>query len=155
MFIFRPTFASASSAPLSSSASVSIFLPLPRVLPRRVIGNQPRRRSQQRVHDAQLVRAQRRAGLGQFHNRVHQFVRLHLRRAPGKFHLRLHAVFAQIFLREIDDFGGNAFALQILHGFDRRIFRHASTQRAGCRVALLNRNSPTSCTFEPFSTIQS
>ena len=27
----------------------------------------------------------------------------------------------------------------------------ASTQRAGWRVALLNRNSPTSWTFEPFS----
>ena len=31
----------------------------------------------------------------------------------------------------------------------------ASTHRAGWRVTLLNWNSPTSCTFEPFSWIQS
>ncbi len=31
----------------------------------------------------------------------------------------------------------------------------ASTHRAACRVALLNKNSPISCTFEPFSWIQS
>ena len=37
----------------------------------------------------------------------------------------LHAVFLQIFFGQVDDFGGDAFALQIFHRFHRRIFRHA------------------------------
>jgi hypothetical protein len=35
------------------------------------------------------------------------------------------ALLAQVALGQADDFGGNAFALQILHRFHRRIFRHA------------------------------
>src|SRR6185437_3913095 len=82
MFIFKPTLVSASSAPLRSMAMVSIFFPLPVVIPRCVVGDEARRGAEQFIHDAQFVRLERRTGLGDFDDGVDEFVGFDLGGAP-------------------------------------------------------------------------
>ena len=52
-------------------------------------------------------------------------------RAPGKFHFGLHAILLEIAFGQVDNFGGDTFALKIFHCFHRRIFRHAQDPARG------------------------
>src|SRR6266540_89723 len=92
--------------------------PLPPILPRAVIGNEPRRGNHQLIDDPQLVGPEGRAGLGDLDDGIDQLMRLHLGRAPGKLHRRFHAVLAEVFPGQVNDFGGDSLALEILHRFD-------------------------------------
>ena len=76
------------------------------------------------VNDPQIVGAQRAAGFGDFDDRVSQRRRLDFRGPPGELDFSFDAVLLKVTFGEFDDFGGDAFSLQILHRFDRRIFRH-------------------------------
>ena len=97
---------------------------LPVILPSGFVGDQPRGALHDRVHDAQVVGAQRAAGLGNLHDGVREARRFHFRGAPGELHVRLHAVPLQVVDREVDRLGSDVLALQIARALDRRILRN-------------------------------
>src|SRR6266542_2027986 len=107
------------------------LLPFPRVLPRIVVGDQARGGDQQFVDHPQFVRAERRAGLRDLDDGVHQLMGLHFGRAPGKLDLRLDPVTAQVFPGEVDDFGGQTLAFDILDRLDGRILRYGQHPAGG------------------------
>ena len=74
-----------------------------------------------RVDDAEVVRAERRAGLGEVHYRVHELRCLDLGRAPAELDLGLHAVLLEVALDEADRLGRDALALEVLNGLDLRV----------------------------------
>ncbi len=92
---------------------------------------------QQRGDDAQVVGAQGGAGLGDVHDGVHQVGDFHLRRAPTELDLRRDALAFEEPARQADGLGGDALALQVLHGADRRGFRHGEhpARRRGAGLA--------------------
>jgi len=84
---FQPTLGSASIAPRSNKASVSIFLPFPRFFPSVMIDNQARGRNKQCIDNAQFIGAQRGAGLRDFDDGIDQLMGLDLGRAPRRIRL--------------------------------------------------------------------
>src|SRR5213594_21877 len=107
------------------------FAPLPRIFPGTVIGDKPRRGNHQFIDDPKLVGPKGRAGLGDLDDGIDQLVRFDLGRAPRKFDRRFHAVLAKVFLRQVHHFGGDAFALEVLHRFDGGILRHRQHPAGG------------------------
>ena len=117
--------------------SLRELLLLPGVGDRGGVGDELRVRFQQRGDDAQVIGAQAGAGLGDVHDGVHQIGHLHLRRAPTELDLRRDAVPFEITARQPDGLRGDALALQILHGADRRGVRHGQhpARRRGADLA--------------------
>ena len=82
-------------APPAREAASFQFWCAPVVFPACVIGNQAGGAFEQRVHDFQAVRCQRRAGFRAFDNGVDKAGDFGFGRAPAKFHLRGDAVLFQ------------------------------------------------------------
>ena len=110
--------------PLEHQNDVVHLLLFPGVGTGFLIGDEARRAGQQLGDDAQIVRLQGAAGLGDINDGVGEARRLHLGRAPAELDLGADAVLREIALRDADQLRGDAFALQVVHGHDRRIVRH-------------------------------
>ena len=155
MFILRPTLASASSAPLRSSAMVSIFLRFHSSFQASLLaisrGVELRSSSTMRslfaLREEPVSVTSTMASTSSWaftsvapqENSTSAFTPFFLR----YFLVRLTtSVAMRLPWRSFTDLTGESSGTH-------------STQRAGRRETLLNRNSPTSCTLEPFSMIQS
>ena len=83
----------------------------------------PGGRFEQRIDHAQVIGAQRRAGLRDFHDGVRELRHFHFRRAPGKFHARLHAVASRDIFRSFFTASvAMTFPSRSFTDLDRRIF---------------------------------
>ena len=106
------------------------------VLPARLVGDESGRRGKNRIDDAEIVGAERTAGLGKIDDRVDELGSLDLGRTPAKLDVGLDAVLLEIALDEADGLCGNTLAVQILDGLDLRIVRNGENPTDGIRGRL-------------------
>ena len=84
------------------------------------VGDQLRVGLEQRGHDLQAVRPQRRAGLGDVHDGVHQALdRLGLGGAPRELDLHRDAALGEVAPGVADQLGGDGLARAVLDPVDR------------------------------------
>ena len=96
---------------------------LRRILPRLLVRDQPRGGGEDRVDDAEVVRAERAPRLREVDDRVHELRRLHLGRAPAELDVGLDVVLLEVVLDDADRLGRDALALEVLDGLDLRVVR--------------------------------
>ncbi len=154
-FIIRPTLPSAAMAPCSIKIRSSIFCRFHGSAAAWSIGDEARRALQQIGDDAEIVGAQRTAGLGHLDDGVGQLGGLTSVAPQLNSTCAFDAVLRQPALRDVHDLRGDALALQILTAWIGESFGTASTQRTGRRLTLLNTSSASSITLASFSSTQS
>ena len=100
-------------------------------LPALLVGDEAGGGREDRVDDAEVVRAERRTGLGEVDDRVDELGGLDFGRAPAKLNVGLDAVLLEVALDEADRLGRDALALEILDSLDLRVVRDSEDPANG------------------------
>ena len=111
-------------APWSRRAMSSILRRFCGVLPGVDVGDELRRGFEDGLDDAQLVGAQRRAGLRDLDDGVGELGQLGLGGAPAELDAGAHAAFRQPAPGDADELGGHDPALEVGYRLDSRRLRH-------------------------------
>src|SRR6185369_4106858 len=107
---------------LEEQADLLDLLALPRRVPRVAVRDELRHRLEELAADAQAVRADRRAGLGDLDDRVDEALRdLRFRRTPAELDLHVDVALREPALRVADELGCDALAVQVLGLLHRRV----------------------------------
>ena len=109
---------------------------LPRVGPGGFVGDELRGGSHDGIQDAQVVRAERGAGLGDIDDGIDEIGDFDFGGAPGEFDLGGDAVLLEEAAGEADGLGGDALALEVFYGTDRGILGDGDNPAGGIGAGL-------------------
>ena len=101
------------------------------VLPARLVGNETRGGSQNRIDDAEVVRPEGATRLRKIDDGINELGSLDLGSAPGELHVSLDAVLLEIALDETNCLRGNALAIEVLDRLDFGIVRNRENPANG------------------------